>query len=170
MAALAPALERGDWVVTTGAVSKGKFDLLPGVLEELGVKRVFHGIAQRPGKPLWFGVGAQNSPVFALPGNPVSAFICLHRYVLPALLIASEARTPEPAKAELAGTVTFEPELTCFLPVRLDAESAGRRAMPILLSSSGDFTHLAGTDGFVVLPAETDAFPAGTTVDFWRWA
>ncbi|MEX2045430.1 MAG: molybdopterin molybdotransferase MoeA, partial [Opitutus sp.] len=74
-----------DLVVITGGVSKGKFDFLPAELDRQGVRKVFHGVAQRPGKPLWFGVSARSTPVFALPGNPVSAYTCLHRYVLPAL-------------------------------------------------------------------------------------
>ena len=60
-------------VLITGGVSKGKFDFLPGELARQGVRKIFHGVAQRPGKPFWFGIGGRLTPVFALPGNPVSA-------------------------------------------------------------------------------------------------
>ncbi|MFA5263637.1 MAG: molybdopterin molybdotransferase MoeA [Opitutaceae bacterium] len=167
--ALCPAVERGDWVIATGGISGGDLGFLPGVLSDLGVKIVFHGVAQRPGKQMLFGVGPRKSPIFALPGNSTAVFICMHRYVIPSLYVASKARSIGLAKVELAGAVTFEPELDYFLPVKLDPRSAGRIAIPAPLNSSGDFTHLIGTDGFVVLPAETDALPAGTTVDFWHW-
>ena len=55
------------------------------MLEDIGAEQVFHRVAQRPGKPLWFGVTREHKPVFALPGNPVSTLVCLTRYVLPAL-------------------------------------------------------------------------------------
>ncbi|MFT7590390.1 MAG: molybdopterin molybdotransferase, partial [bacterium] len=58
-------------VLLSGAVSKGKFDFIPDMLNELGVKKYFHKVEQRPGKPFWFGVKGEVN-VFAFPGNPVS--------------------------------------------------------------------------------------------------
>ena len=79
-------LETHDVLVLSGGVSMGRFDLVPKVLEELGVRTIFHKVAQRPGKPLWFGVAPSGAAVFGLPGNPVSTLVCFTRYVLPALL------------------------------------------------------------------------------------
>ena len=56
-----------DVVLITGGAAKGKFDFLPGVLDALGVKKLFQGVAQRPGKPFWFGLSPRRTPVFALP-------------------------------------------------------------------------------------------------------
>jgi len=70
-------LETHDVLVLSGGVSMGKLDLVPKVLDELGVHTVFHKVAQRPGKPMWFGVASSGAAVFALPGNPVSSFVCL---------------------------------------------------------------------------------------------
>ena len=70
-------------VVLSGGVSMGKFDLVPKVLQQLGVQEVFHNVAQRPGRPMWFGIGPQGQAVFGLPGNPVSTLVCLIRYVIP---------------------------------------------------------------------------------------
>jgi molybdopterin molybdotransferase len=159
-----------DVVVITGGVSKGKFDFMPAELDRQGVRKIFHGVAQRPGKPMWFGQSARQTPVFALPGNPVSAYTCLHRYVLPALAGAS-GLTPVPLPlAALAAPVTFKPKLTCFLPVRL---SSGPRAelvaTPDPANTSGDFAGLVGTDGFVELPAGETEFAAGRVVPFWAW-
>ena len=81
-------LRTHDVLILSGGVSMGKLDLVPKVLEKLGVSLVFHHVAQRPGKPMWFGVSQSGPAVFALPGNPVSTLVCLARYVLPALRAA----------------------------------------------------------------------------------
>lgn len=159
-----------DVVVVCGGVSKGKFDFLPAELDRQGVKRIFQGVAQRPGKPFWFGVTPRRTPVFALPGNPVSSYTCLHRYVLPALAHASGA-TPLPlSPVALAAPVTFRPPLACLLPVRLSAgPRAERLATPDPSNTSGDFAGLLGTDGFVELPRGPGEFPAGLLVPFRPW-
>jgi molybdopterin molybdotransferase len=151
-------------------VSKGKFDFLPRVLDELGVKKLFQGVAQRPGKPFWFGLSPRHTPVFALPGNPASTYICLHRYVLPALT-KMEGRTPAELQfAILMDAVTLRHELTGFLPVRITPGPRGERlAQPAPLNTSGDFAGLTGTEGFVELPAGRDESAAGTAVGFWPW-
>jgi molybdopterin molybdotransferase len=159
-----------DIVLITGGVSKGKFDFLPSELGRQGVKKVFQGVAQRPGKPFWFGLSGRLTPVFALPGNPVSAYTCLHRYVLPALGHASGLTPRPPLLAALTQPVVFKPNLACLLPVRL---SSGPRAellaTPGPVNSSGDFAGLVGTDGFVELPAGQDEFPAGYVAPFCSW-
>ena len=159
-----------DAVIVIGGVSKGKFDFIPAELERQEVKKRFHGVAQRPGKPMWFGVSARQTMVFALPGNPVSCYTCLHRYVLPALAKAMGA-TPRPRRtAALAEAVAFKPKLAYFLPVTV---SSGPRAellaQPEATNTSGDFAGLIGTDGFVELTAEPAEFPAGTVAPFWSW-
>jgi molybdopterin molybdotransferase len=159
-----------DVVLLTGGVSKGKFDFLPAVLTELGVQKKFQGVAQRPGKPLWFGLSQRARPVFALPGNPVSSYTCLHRYVLPALAQAAGAPPPAPRLAALTAPVTFKPLLTYFLPVKISSNpAAGLLATPAAVNTSGDFAGLVDTDGFVELPAGQDEFPAGTVARFWTW-
>ena len=160
-----------DVVVISGGVSKGKFDYLPAELDRQGVRRILQGVAQRPGKPFWFGVTARKTPVFALPGNPVSAYTCLHRYVLPALAHASGQRAAQPRLVALATAVTFKPKLAYLLPVILSSgPCAELLATPDPSNTSGDFAGLVDSDGFVELPAETTEFPAGTLAPFWPWA
>jgi molybdopterin molybdotransferase len=159
-----------DAIVITGGISKGKFDYLPSELDRQGVKRIFQGVAQRPGKPLWFGMTARETPVFALPGNPVASYTCLHRYVLPALAHASGLSAAPFRVAALAEDVNFKPKLTYFLPVRLGSgPRAELLAQPDPSNTSGDFAGLVGTDGFVELPPEPASFPAGTLAPFWPW-
>jgi molybdopterin molybdotransferase len=159
-----------DVVVISGGVSKGKFDYLPAELDRQGVRKIFHGIAQRPGKPMWFGMSARRTPVFALPGNPVSAYTCLHRYVLPAVAHASGV-TPAPLRMTALGSpVRFKPKLAYLLPVKLTSgPRAELLALPDPSNTSGDFAGLLGTDGFVELPAEPGEFAAGTLAPFRPW-
>lgn len=159
-----------DIVLITGGVSKGKFDFLPAELGRQGVKKIFQGVAQRPGKPFWFGLSGRLTPVFALPGNPVSAYTCLHRYVLPALDHASGLAPRKQVLVALSEAVVFKPQLACLLPVRL---SSGPRAeliaTPGPVNSSGDFAGLIDTDGFVELPAGQDEFPSGYVAAYRPW-
>jgi molybdopterin molybdotransferase len=160
-----------DVVLIAGGVSKGKFDFLPRVLDELGVKKLFQGVAQRPGGPFWFGLSPRQTPVFALPGNPASAYICLHRYVLPALARMADLPPAAPRFAMLTESVQRPPELTGFLAVRTTQGPLGENlARPAPLNTSGDFAGLTGTSGFVELPAGQRDFPAGAGVRFWPWA
>jgi molybdopterin molybdotransferase len=160
-----------DAVLIAGGVSKGKFDFLPGELDRQGVRKVFHGVDQRPGKPFWFGLSRRQTPIFALPGNPVSSYTCLHRYVLPALAQASGLAPPPAVFAALAASVAFKPDLARLLPVRLSCgANAALLATPAPDNTSGDFAGLVNTDGFVELPAGQGDFPAGYAARFWKWA
>jgi len=167
---IATHLDEADVVILSGGVSMGKADYVPEVLDELGVRVKFHKISQRPGKPMWFGSGPDGQAVFALPGNPVSALVCCRQYVIPALAKASARTAETPEFASLASDVTFKPELTCFQPVRLVSSTAGQvLAIPVKTNTSGDFTALSGTDGYVELPMEQTLFQAGTPVFLHRW-
>ena len=167
---LAEILDEASVLILSGGVSMGKADYVPQVLEELGVELVFHKISQRPGKPMWFGIGPEKQAVFALPGNPVSSLVCCRQYVLPALLQASGRERPRAATAVLAEDVTFNSKLTCFLPVRTESADDGRVvATPVPTNTSGDFASLSGTDGYVELALEQNEFPAGSPVPLHRW-
>jgi molybdopterin molybdotransferase len=169
-AALAELDADADVLVLSGGVSMGQFDLVPGVLAELGAKLVFHRVRQRPGKPIWFGTSARGKPIFALPGNPVSTLVCTARYVLPALRAAAGQAAPAPELVALAAPAEASAELTHFLPVKLAWSAAGETlATPCPTNTSGDFAALAGTDGFVELPARRSEYPAGAVVRLFRW-
>jgi molybdopterin molybdotransferase len=163
-------LETHDVLVLSGGVSMGRFDLVPQVLAELGVNTIFHKVAQRPGKPLWFGMAPAGTAVFGLPGNPVSTLVCLARYVLPALRASLGQNPPAPERLALGAPVTVSAPLTVFLPVRIEQDDWGRPwAMPAPTNGSGDFTALAGTDGFVELPPGPNAYKKGFVTRLFRW-
>jgi molybdopterin molybdotransferase len=163
-------LRTHDVLILSGGVSMGKLDLVPRVLEKLGVGMVFHHVAQRPGKPMWFGVSQTGPAVFALPGNPVSTLVCLSRYVLPALRAAMGQAASEPPRIAITAPVEVKAPLAYYLPVRLRTDDWGRTsAEPSPTNGSGDFTALAGTDGFVELPPGPNTFPKGFVARYFRW-
>jgi molybdopterin molybdotransferase len=163
-------LRTHDVLILSGGVSMGKLDLVPRVLEKLGVSLVFHHIAQRPGKPMWFGVSQTGPAVFALPGNPVSTLVCLSRYVLPALRTAMGQTPKEPPRVAITAPVEVKASLAYYMPVKLRTDEWGRTsAEPCPTNGSGDFTALAGTDGFIELPPGPNTFPKGFVARFFRW-
>lgn len=163
-------LDTHDVVILSGGVSMGELDLVPRVLAELGVRQVFHKVAQRPGKPLWFGIGPRGTAVFALPGNPVSTLVCLARYVVPGLYAAMGETARPPEKIALAAPVEVKVELAFFMPVRLEGDEWGRTwAHPCPTNGSGDFTALTGTDGIVELPPGPNTFAKGFVTRLYRW-
>jgi molybdopterin molybdotransferase len=167
---VAEQLQTRDVLILSGGVSMGQRDFVPGVLAELGVQRIFHKIAQRPGKPMWFGVGPQGQMVFALPGNPVSVLVCATRYVMPALLGAMGHAPPPLTRVALAAPVDFAGALTYFVPVRMQPDANGMPvAMPVPPPTSGDFSALTQTDGFVELPPEKSHFPTGFIATYYPW-
>jgi molybdopterin molybdotransferase len=164
-------LETHDVLVLSGGVSTGRYDLVPRVLEELGVRAVFHKVAQRPGKPLWFGMAPSGAAVFGLPGRPVSTLVCLSRYVLPALYASLGAQPAPPERLALGAAVTVTTAMTSFLPVRVQQDDWGRAwAMPAPNNGSEDFSALAGTDGFVELPPGPNTYPKGFVTRLFRWS
>lgn len=164
---LSELLERNDFVVLSGGVSAGKFDFVPVALSALGVEKHFHKVAQRPGKPMWFGTYHDRTMVFGLPGNPVSTYVGLHRYVLPAVDLWRK-RTPLPLRmVGLAVPYRFQPELTCFLPVRINSKG---QAVPAPVANSGDFAHLLESDGFVELPSDRSEFEVDFSAPFRPWS
>jgi len=170
LARIAALHDESDVLVLSGGVSMGRYDLVPGVLEQLGVELVFHKIEQRPGRPMWFGMSRASKPVFALPGNPVSTLVCLYRYVLPAIHRALGLTATPHEIVRLAENVEFAPDLAYFLPVVVESSSDGAAlANPRPTNTSGDFVSLASTTGFVELPRGEDVYSKGLAVRLFRW-
>lgn len=160
-AKIAAFMETFDVLILSGGVSAGKFDFVPKALENQGVKKLFHKVSQRPGKPFWFGKSANGTVVFALPGNPVSTFMCLNRY-FKKWLDASQGIENQQLTAELTEDFTFKPELTFFLQVKLSYTLTGQiLATPVEGQGSGDLANLVEADAFLELPLERSLFKKG---------
>jgi len=163
---ISKALNDYDLFVFTGGVSKGKFDYLPDVLEELQITKHFHKIQQRPGKPFWFGSNTNGKKIFALPGNPVSSFVCVYMY-LQFWLQKSLGIEQETLFVKLKNDVAFKPDLVYFLEATLESRPDGSLvAEAIKGNGSGDFANLVKTDGFLILPQNKSQFFANEVYPF----
>jgi len=163
-------LQTHEVLILSGGVSMGRFDLVPQALRDLGVQCVLHGIAQRPGKPMWFGTSSTGRAVFALPGNPVSTLVCLARYVVPALYAAMGVPATARERIALAAPIHWDVPLTGFMPVRVSVDEWARPwGTPQPTNGSGDFAGLAMTDGFVELPPGPAEFAKGFVTRLFRW-
>ncbi|MDN3549047.1 molybdopterin molybdotransferase MoeA [Mucilaginibacter aquaedulcis] len=155
-------LQNYDVLLLSGGISMGKFDYIPQALEDSAVEKVFHKVAQRPGKPFWFGRHGNGAVVFAFPGNPVATFMCLHKYFLNWLRAVLGLQEQSPLYAVLDKDFQFLPPLQYFLQVKLQSNPLGQlTALPIEGNGSGDFANLADTDAFLELPLERSDFKKG---------
>jgi molybdopterin molybdotransferase len=155
---------RADVCLTSGGVSVGDLDFVKEKLDEAGVERLFWKVAQKPGKPLTFGRLGRHL-VFGLPGNPVSALVCFHLYVRPALRrLQGHRRLHLPVvSASLTVRQRKTRGLTEFVRVALDASPTGFVATPFTSQSSGVLTSLGAGAGLLVAPADAEELAAGAS-------
>ncbi len=153
-------LNEYDVLLFSGAVSKGKFDFLPEVLDELNVNKLFHRVRQKPGKPFWFGK-KDSKTIFAFPGNPVSTFVSCLKYFYPWYQKSVAINFESKQFAVLAENFNFKPDLAYFLQVKLENKKGTLFAYPIAGNGSGDLANLVETDAFLELPAGTNSFNKG---------
>ncbi len=167
---IAACLQHYDVLILSGGISMGKFDFVPQVLEELGVNKLFHKVKQRPGKPFWFGKHNNGVLVFAFPGNPVSAFMCLHRYFIPWLLTGHipNSKFQTLTFAILDKDITFNPSLQYFMQVKVAVNKQAQLiATPAEGNGSGDFANLVDSNAFMELPLEQSNFKKGEVYRIW---
>ena len=165
---ISESLQNYDVIILSGGISMGKFDYIPTALEELAVEKLFHKVQQRPGKPFWFGRHKNGVVIFALPGNPVSTFMCFTRYVMPWLKTCMGMPYTGSRYAILTGDFSFSPSLQYFLQVKLNMEPNGTlTATPFEGNGSGDFANLSEADAFMELPLERNNFTKGEVFPIW---
>lgn len=160
--ALEASIEQFDLFLFSGGVSMGKADFIPAVLDYLGVKKIFHRIAQKPGKPLWFGHRGKQL-FFGLPGNPVSTSVCFVRYVMPLLGLKPLEKMP------LNHDFERKKDLTLFVPVKRVQEHGKTTLHLIPTNGSGDFISTSKADGFVELGMEKSVYKQGEKLLFYAF-
>ncbi|WP_233899936.1 molybdopterin molybdotransferase MoeA [Tenacibaculum piscium] len=177
-------LQEYDVLLCSGAVSKGKFDFLPEVFAELGVNKLFHKVAQRPGKPFWFGriaslgiseqdvypkLKKNDAIVFAFPGNPIATFVnCLVYFY--DWYYKSIGNKEDKQFAVLSENIIFKPNLTYFLQVKLENVNGQILATPIKANGSADLASLVNADGFIEIPkTENTEFKKGDLFPLIRY-
>ena len=164
---LSRVMQQSRFVIVSGGISMGSKDYVPAVLDAMNLEKKFHGVAQKPGKPFGFWSSESNA-IFALPGNPLSALVCLHRYVLPALRLALGQSQVKPSKVLLETEIPPIDRLTRFLPVKLLRSGF---AAPLPPQNSGDFVSILSADGFIELqPSNKKAeVKDGGSVNYYAW-
>jgi len=155
-----------DVMMLSGGVSKGKFDFIPDALANLGIEKIFHRVAQRPGKPFWFGIQKERKKVvFSFPGNPVSTFANYHVYFLP-WLKKSLGQEVKKQSVILGEAIQPHPSLTLFVQVSTQWKDGKLIAKTIKGNGSGDLVSLALADGFIRVPQGNDKIVQGAVFDY----
>jgi molybdopterin molybdotransferase len=156
-----------DLFITSGGVSVGVYDVVKAVLEPLGVW--FGPVRMQPGKPQGFGHWLDGTPIFALPGNPVSVFVSFEAFVRPALLaLQGRADFRRPVIRAVAGAGWRSPQSRAqYMPAVLSESSAGPVIHPASQGGSGSHlvTSLARANAFAIISEEVTEVPQGETVD-----
>lgn len=154
-----------DVALSTGGVSAGAFDYVRGILSDLGYEERFWQVAQKPGKPLTFGIRGETL-VFGLPGNPVSSLVCFYLYVLPALrtMTGVDAVHLPTVPALMAERVPKAAGVTEFIRCTLDGPPENYRARSTGTQSSAVLRSLSLGDGLIIGPPDTSVLEAGTKV------
>ena len=159
-------LVRADILVTSGGVSVGAYDVVKEVLSRLGTVG-FHRVAMQPGMPQGFGtIGPDSTPVFALPGNPVSAMVSFEAFVRPALrrMLGSE-KVVRPLVSALTTTeLSSSPGKKSFLRVWLEVRDGAYVVSPVSGSGSHLLAGLARANALAIIPEAVEHVPAGSAV------
>ena len=114
-----------DILITSGAVSKGKFDFIPSVINQFKLKNHFKGVAIRPGKPIMFAKFNNNKCFFGLPGNPISSVACFRFFVIPLLFKSLGLKVEKPIFAKLKNKFSKKKKFTRFVKGKLTFDKNG---------------------------------------------
>lgn len=154
-------LANSDVLILAGGVSVGAFDLVPGVLRDLGVEAHFHKVRMKPGKPLLFGTRG-GKLVFGLPGNPISSFVCCELFVRPALRALAGHRDPGPntVTLPLGEPLSAKNDRPTYHPAKLE----GTAVRPLPWFGSADLRALLTADALLVLPSGEVRYEAGQPI------
>lgn len=162
-----------DMIITSGAVSVGKYDFVKDAFDKLGMKRHFWRVAQKPGKPLLFGELPHSGglphgkPVFGLPGNPVSVMITFLIYVKRALLKMKGCREYEPLRirATTAAPYHKSPGLTHFARGIFTHKDGSFSVIPFPNQGSGILRSMSNANCIIVFDENSKYIPEGKQVD-----
>ncbi len=155
-----------DVLLTSGGVSAGDLDLLPGAARTSGFEILFHGVAVRPGKPIAFGRRGDTLWI-GLPGNPVSSAVGFHLFVRHALdLLEGNAEPGSPrVTARLLRDLKAPGPRESYRDARLTIHAGELRADPLSTRGSHDIAAHAGANALIRQPAGSAALAAGALVE-----
>lgn len=164
--ALARALDAADLVISTGGVSVGDRDYLPQLAPKLGVEKVFWQVAQKPGKPLWFGTRG-GTAFLGIPGNPAAVLVCLTVHVAAALAVLEGRAAPAWHRGRLAAAVKADAKRDRLVRAQRSFDGDGVVSLKVLpKQDSHMLSNLAAADTLLWLPARGADYASGEVV---RW-
>ncbi|MBK9495782.1 MAG: molybdopterin molybdotransferase MoeA [Xanthomonadales bacterium] len=161
------AVDAGAQVIlSTGAVSMGRYDFVPEVLRELGAELVFHKLRMRPGKPLLFARLPGGQLYFGLPGNPASSAVGFRFLVCAALRALLGLKPERPWRLPLLADASKKSGFTQYQKACVRIAEDGRIGVELLRGQeSFKVRPLAEANAWAALPAEAEVLPAGTHID-----
>ena len=164
---LIPKLRRGldaDVLLTCGGVSVGDYDFVKEAFDDIGVNVDFWKVSIKPGKPLVYGHAKDGTPVFGLPGNPVSSMVTFEIFVRPSILAMQHASRVERPQVQvtLADRIGKKPGRTHYVRVRLSRSGDELIAHAHSKQGSGMLSSMIGIDALVVIPRDEGDQPAGS--------
>ncbi|MGN6094491.1 MAG: molybdopterin molybdotransferase MoeA [Luteibacter jiangsuensis] len=165
--AMSAALDSADLIVTSGGVSVGDRDFVPLVADRLGVRQIFWKVAQKPGKPLWFGM-RDGKVLLGIPGNPGAVLVCLavHARAILAQLEGETGEQPAWRSGVLASSVEADAQRDRLVRMRVDTTDGAASLELLPRQESHMLSNLASAHALVWLPARDVGFGAGERV---RW-
>ena len=157
---------RKDILILSGGVSMGEFDLVGGALQDLGVKIFFEKVALRPGKPTVFGMKG-DKPVFALPGNPVSAFVTFELFVKPCIkkMMGFTSYGHPIMHAELERDIKIKKKRREYRPALLRQEGSGWKVSLTDWHGSGDLFSTTKANCLLIIRESVEKLNAGDMVE-----
>jgi molybdopterin molybdotransferase len=164
--AVKKALQKSDALILMGGVSVGDYDFVKRILKDLGVKQIFWGVRQKPGKPIYFGkIG--KTLVFGLPGNPASCLVCFYEYVFPALRRSMGFTNPylQEESVALEADVSADKKKVLFLKGKLVTQGDGQKRARVLgRQGSHMISSLSEADRLIVVSPNEGVLRSGERV------
>ena len=156
---------KADIVVSSGGVSVGDYDLVKSTLQKMGQDMLFWKVAMKPGKPLAFGrIG--KTPIFGLPGNPVSSFVSFEQFVRPSLrkVLGCSDLSHKTVQAKLTRTINKKPGRLHFLSSIVSWADGEYTVTPAGEQGSGILKSAANANGLLIFPLEAEEIKQGQEV------
>lgn len=141
-----------DMIIMSGGVSAGDADYVPEILQNLGVEKLFHKVAIKPGKPIWCGKLPAGGIVFALPGNPLSCHVTFKLFIETYLRYCFGLPVSKNLRLPIADSRKKRSDLDEFFPVKIHGNPSV--ATPLSFNGSGDILAALHADAFALQPAQ----------------
>ena len=152
-------------IVTSGAVSAGKFDFIPKVIKKIKLKNYFKGVSIRPGKPILFAKFKNNKVFFGLPGNPVSSAACFRFFIMPFLFSSLEMNKEKPTIARLKNSFVKKKFFTRFIKGKINTTNKGIVKFEVLKGQeSFKINSLTKSNSWGLFPSGRSHFKKGNLI------